>query len=450
MRTHTALTAFAAVLAAACREDAITTPVTPPLPLYYLKAPTNSGDGQTDTVLATLASPFRILVRRGDTPAPGITVQWQTPSDTLAGIIGITASTLTDSAGIAAFRLTFGPEPGVYPVRATVPGVFTPGVLFIGTDAPCGSGVCFTAIATPGRPKQLRYASGNHQTGPINTPLPADYVVRVTDSYGNGIVGAVVDWTVAAGGGSITPTRDTTTSPNGDTRARHTLGPSDGPQSVTAIANALPGAPQVTFTATAFTPVPPADINGIWDWTEEYTNPVCADTGSYMFTQTGSAFSGSSQQVGVCSTSNGPIDNSHGPDPVSNGRVTADSVSFLVDTTCFYYATVAGNPPDRMSGTTQCGNTSGTWQAVREKAVATVTVTPGNPTLVAGDTLRLAAQIRDANGFRLFFRPVTWSSDNPAVASVSPEGVVLAVSAGSVTITASAGGQSGTATVLVQ
>jgi len=135
---------------------------------------------------------------------------------------------------------------------------------------------------------------------------------------------------------------------------------------------------------------------------------------------------------------------------VSNGRVTADSVSFLVDTTCFYYATVAGNPPDRMSGTTQCGNTSGTWQAVREKAVATVTVTPGNPTLVAGDTLRLAAQLRDANGFRLFFRPVSWSSDNPAVASVSPEGVVLAVSAGSATITASAGGQSGTATVLVQ
>ena len=450
MRTHTALTAFAAVLAAACREDQITTPVTPPLPLYYLKAPTNSGDGQTDTVLATLASPFRILVRRGDTPAPGITVRWETPSDTLTGLIGTTVSTLTDSQGIAAFRLTFGPEAAVYPVRATIPGVFTPSVLFIATDAPCGSGVCFTAIATPARPRQLRYDSGNHQTGPINTPLGADYVVRVTDAYGNSIVGAAIDWTVTAGGGSITPTRDTTTSPNGYGHARHTLGPSEGPQSVTATANALPGAPQVTFTATAFNPGPVADINGIWDWTEQYTNPVCADTGSYVFAQTGSIFTGSSQQVGVCYPSTGPVDNTAGPESVSNGVVAADSMTFRVGSSCVYSATISGNPPDSASGTTRCGGTTGTWQAVREKPIATVAVTPGNPTLVAGDTLHLAVQLRDADGHRLFFRPVTWSSDNPAVASVSPAGLVLAVSAGSATITASAGGQSGTATVLVQ
>jgi len=453
MGARLASLAVGAVISAACHDATAPPPPPPPVvSLYYLKAPTNSGDGQTDTVFATLPFPFRVLVRRGDTPAQDIAVLWETGGDTLAGIPYVSALTATDANGIATspFNLTLGRWPGTYAARATVPGLVHPGPISIGTDTPCGFGLCFTATATPGAPTQLLKVSGDSQTRPINTPLAADYVVRVTDSYGNGIVGAVVDWTVTAGGGSITPTRDTTTSPNGDTRARHTLGPSDGPQSVTAIANALPGAPQVTFTATAFTPAPPADINGIWDWTEQYTNPVCADTGSYMFTQTGSAFSGSSQQVGVCSTPNGPIDNTHGPDPVSNGRVTADSVSFLVDTACVYYATVAGNPPDRMSGTTQCGNSSGTWQAVREKAVATVTVTPGNPTLVAGDTLRLAAQIRDANGFRLFFRPVTWSSDNPAVASVSPEGVVLAVSAGSVTITASAGGQSGTATVLVQ
>jgi hypothetical protein len=452
MRTHTALTALAAVLATACGED-VTEPVIPPpppLPLYYLKAPTNSGDWQTDTVLATLANPFRILVRRGDTPAPGITVRWQTPSDTVTGLIGITVSTLTDSQGIAAFRLTFGPEAAVYPVRATIPGVFTPSVLFIATDAPCGSGVCFTAIATPARPRQLRYASGNHQTGPINTPLGADYVVRVTDAYGNGIVGAVVDWTVTTGGGSITPTSATTTDQNGYARARHTLGPSGGPQSVTATANALPGAPQATFTATAVDLGPVADINGIWDWTEQYTNPVCADTGSYVFAQTGSAFSGSSQQVGVCVTSSGQIDNTHGPESVSNGIVVGDTITFLVSASCIYHATVSGNARDSLSGTTQCGSHSGTWQAVRAKPVASVTVAPANPTLVAGDTLRLAAQLRDADGFRLFFRPVTWSSDNPDVASVSPAGLVLAVSAGSATITASTGGQSGSAPVVVQ
>jgi len=310
--------------------------------------------------------------------------------------------------------------------------------------------VCFTAIATPARPRQLRYGSGNHQTGPINTPLGADYVVRVTDAYGNSIVGAVIDWTVTAGGGSITPANDTTTSPNGYASARHTLGPSDGSQSVTATANGLPGAPLVTFTATAFTPLPPANINGIWDWTEQYTNPVCADTGSYVFTQTGSAFTGSSQQVGVCSTSSGPSDNTHGPDPVSNGFVNGDTVRFLVTASCTYYGTVSGNALDSLSGATQCGSSTGTWQAVRERPVAAVTLTPVNPRLLAGATLQLSAQLSDAYGHRVFFRPITWSSDNPAVASVSPEGIVQAVAAGSATITASAGGQSGSVTVLVQ
>ena len=78
-----------------------------------------------------------------------------------------------------------------------------------------------------------------------------------------------------------------------------------------------------------------------------------------------------------------------------------------------------------------------------------MTVTPDSQSVQVGATLQLTAQLRDANSNRLFFRPIMWVSDNPAVASVSPAGIVLAVSAGAATITASAGGQSGTATVLV-
>ena len=46
------------------------------------------------------------------------------------------------------------------------------------------------------------------------------------------------------------------------------------------------------------------DISGIWDWTEQYSNPVCNDTGTYAFTQSGTAFSGRSDQVGTCQLEN--------------------------------------------------------------------------------------------------------------------------------------------------
>src|SRR5207245_6486438 len=128
----------------------------------------------------------------------------------------------------------------------------------------------------------------------------------------------------------------------------------------------------------------------------------CADTGSYTFTQTNGAFSGSSHQVGVCYPFTGPEDNSR-EGPVSNGIVIGDSIAFYVTANCVYYGTVSGNPPDNMSGTSRCGSDPGTWQAVREQDVAAVKVTPDSQSLQAGATLQLTAQLRDANGDRLFF-----------------------------------------------
>src|SRR3989449_1259723 len=46
-------------------------------------------------------------------------------------------------------------------------------------------------------------------------------------------------------------------------------------------------------------------------------------------------------------------------------------------------------------------------------------------------------------------RTIAWSSGSPAVATVSASGLVTGVAAGSVTITATSEGQSGTATITV-
>ena len=63
-----------------------------------------------------------------------------------------------------------------------------------------------------------------------------------------------------------------------------------------------------------------------------------------------------------------------------------------------------------------------------------------------GATAQLTVRVRDHNGQPLTGAAVSWSSDSPS-AAVNSEGVVTAVGNGTATITATAGGVSGTATV---
>ena len=66
----------------------------------------------------------------------------------------------------------------------------------------------------------------------------------------------------------------------------------------------------------------------------------------------------------------------------------------------------------------------------------------------SGQTVQLSASPREANG-RELFRPVTWSSSAPTVATVSGTGLVTGVSVGQATITATADGKSSTQTINV-
>jgi len=81
--------------------------------------------------------------------------------------------------------------------------------------------------------------------------------------------------------------------------------------------------------------------------------------------------------------------------------------------------------------------------------VASVTLSPGSPSIRVGGTVQLAATTKDSAGNVLTGRVVTWASSVPAVATVSATGLVTGVAAGTITITATSEGQSGTATVTV-
>lgn len=81
--------------------------------------------------------------------------------------------------------------------------------------------------------------------------------------------------------------------------------------------------------------------------------------------------------------------------------------------------------------------------------VASVTVTPAGLTLAPGEEAQLSATVKGSSGNVLSEQPVTWSSSNPAVATVSPQGAVRALGVGSASITATAEFKSGSASITV-
>ena len=81
--------------------------------------------------------------------------------------------------------------------------------------------------------------------------------------------------------------------------------------------------------------------------------------------------------------------------------------------------------------------------------VASVSVTPSPANLMVGQTLQLSATARDAGGAVLTGRAITWTTDDPAVATVSSSGVLTAVAPGTTQVTATVDGVAGSASSTV-
>ena len=90
------------------------------------------------------------------------------------------------------------------------------------------------------------------------------------------------------------------------------------------------------------------------------------------------------------------------------------------------------------------GKTGGANLTVATKTVASVVVSPNPASAAIGQKARLTATAKDASGGVLIGRTITWTSSNPAVASVSANGLVTAISVGTATISATTAGVSGT------
>ena len=82
--------------------------------------------------------------------------------------------------------------------------------------------------------------------------------------------------------------------------------------------------------------------------------------------------------------------------------------------------------------------------------VASVSVTPATSDVIVGQTAQLTAVAKDASGATLPGRVISWSTSDPARATVSSTGLVTGVAAGPVMITATAEGRSGTSALTIK
>ena len=110
-------------------------------------------------------------------------------------------------------------------------------------------------------------------------------------------------------------------------------------------------------------------------------------------------------------------------------------------------ATAAGNGTATITAT--AGSASGSATVTVAQEVSAVAVSPATDTVVAGDTLRLAAEATDANGHPVAGAEFEWASGDTAVAVVDATGLVTGVGAGEAEVTATAAEVTGRAALAV-
>ena len=183
----------------------------------------------SDTIGATLALDSVKVTDALNNPVAGTTVNW------VAGGGGtITASSVTNAAGVATASRTLGTLAGPATDTAKVTGL-------------TGSPVLFTTITTAGQASTLLKGAGDAQTDTVGATLAVAYTDSVKDRGGNPVAGVTVTWGVT-GGGSITPS--SSTGANGVATATRVLGTTAGTQGATGSVTGLAGSP-TSFTATA-------------------------------------------------------------------------------------------------------------------------------------------------------------------------------------------------------
>jgi hypothetical protein len=165
---------------------------TPPPPVVAIAA--TSGSGQSAAIGAAFAAPLVATVTTGGTPTSGVSVTFTAPASGASGTFatttpGATDTEVTNASGVATSQVfTANTTAGAYTVTATATGA-------------TGS-ASFSLTNTAGAAANLAATSGGGQSAAVGTAFANPLVATVTDSGGNGVMGASVTFTAPAVGAS--------------------------------------------------------------------------------------------------------------------------------------------------------------------------------------------------------------------------------------------------------
>jgi hypothetical protein len=176
-----------------------------------------TGNNQTGVVKTILPVSLTIVATDAYTSALLAGVPVTCKDGGAGGVVLPSATQTTDANGTATFSYQLPPTLRTVTITCTSPGY---------TNA------LFRETSTVGPPVHLTISSGNRQTAPPNTPLPAPLVVKVTDSHGYGVPGVTVAFTDNGAGGTLSASTALTNA-QGTASVQYTTGSKTGTVTIT-------------------------------------------------------------------------------------------------------------------------------------------------------------------------------------------------------------------------
>jgi adhesin/invasin len=197
----------------------------------------DAGNAQTDTIGATLATPYSVRVSDANgNPVTGVTVTWavtggggsigtlSTQTATVGTAVPVSPSVLVvDGSGNPAggVQVTFAVTGGGGSVTGATPtsdasGIAQVGSWALGTAAGANqmsasvtgmTPVVFTATGVAGAATQLQLDAGDNQSAVAGTAVTTPPSVAALDQFGNGVPGASPRWEAGHWGSRRGPTR---------------------------------------------------------------------------------------------------------------------------------------------------------------------------------------------------------------------------------------------------
>ena len=297
-----------------------------------------------------------------------------------------------------------------------------------------------TPVTVIPAPTLLSVVSGAGQRGVVGLALALPFRVRVTAADGLGVKGIPVLFRALGGLPGLGGVADSlvVSDTGGYAETIATLGTVAGVQGFDARALALPA---MSFTATALA----GAVSSATSLVTATAASVLSGAIATLTLRARDAFGNDLTTGGlnvVFSVTGGTSTGTIGPTvDHGDGTYTAPFTGVLAGTPLTIGATIDGSPVMSSPLPTI---------AVLAGAVAQVLVAPATAALAAlGQTQQFAAVAQDANGDVVPGQAFTWTSDNPLVGRVDAGGIVTAVANGSATITATAAGVAGSATLTV-